>query len=170
MDFSQFNLETLQSLHISYQRLLRERIERLNDLPDNEEKGLMTQLLKIEIASYEKDIAEIETRINALNAQHLRFSTEYMEWEFGAFNRVTQVHFITTSDAYKNYGQYVTGKVIIDKEYLPELIEKVKLKAHNDGVIKFEEIVSDEMSDETKEKLRTEGFYASEIDHIENLR
>lgn len=170
MDFTQFNLQTLQSLHISFQRLLRERIEALNDLPENEEKGVMTELIKRQIASYERDISEIERRINELNAEQLRFSTEYLEWEFGAFNKVVQVHFITTSDAYKNYGQYVTGKVIINKEYIPELLQKVKALSHSDGVIRFEEIVSQQMTAETKEKLRTEGFYASEIDYIENLR
>lgn len=166
MDFTRFNLQSLQSLHISYKRVLNDHIKELENLPDNEEKPLMAELLKLKIASFENDIAEIERRINELNAEKLRFSTEYMQWHFGAFGKVVQVHFVTTSNAYKTYGEYVTGTVILDKAELPALIERVKEAAHNDGIIKFEEIVSDTMPEEIKEKLRTEGFYASEIDEI----
>jgi len=166
MNFDSFNMEQLQTLHISYKNLLRKQIEQLTNLPESDSRELISELLKLKISSFETAIYEIEMRINQLNSERLRFSTEYMLWNFGAFQKSVQVHFVTTSESYKAYGEYVTGVVLFDKDNLPELIERVKDEGHTDGVIKFEETVSTVMTIETKEKLRTEGFYASEIDSI----
>ncbi len=89
-----------------------------------------------------------------------------MFWNYGLHKSSVQVHFLTTSNAYKVYGPYVTGQVLFDKSKIEDLLERVKAKGHSDGIIKFEEIVSDEMSDDVKEKLKNEGFYASEISVI----
>jgi len=166
MNFNTFNLESLQSLHISYKNVLNNQIELLNNLPENEDEKIISEVLKLKIASLEDDITEIETRINELNAEKLRFSTEYMLWNFGVFEKSVQVHFLTTSNAYKTYGQYVTGIVLFDKANLLELTERLKNEENTDGIIKFEEIVSTEMTADIKEELKNVGFYASEIDSI----
>lgn len=163
MDLLSFDLEGLQSLYLGYQRVLANHKEELQSRNENQDDKVYTELLKLKIGQFENQLLLIEQRINYLNSKKLRFSVEYMKWHFGAFKRVVQVHFITTSDAYKTYGEYVTGMVIMDKEDLPELLESIRDAKDNDGVIKFEEIVSDDMSEEIKEKLKTDGFFASEI-------
>ena len=163
MDLLSFDLEGLQSLYLGYQRVLANHKEELQARNENQDDKVYTELLKLKISQFENQLLLIEQRINYLNSKKLRFSVEYMKWHFGAFKRVVQVHFITTSDAYKTYGDYVTGMVIMDKEDLPELLESIRNGKENDGVIKFEEIVSDDMSEEIKEKLKTDGFFASEI-------
>ena len=167
MDLTGFNLEGLQSLHISYKRVLQNHIKQLEDLTaDVDYYDAIVMLLKQKITLFEEQIFLIERRINELSSQKLRFSVEFMFWYYGIGSRSVQVHFITTSNAYKTYGAYVTGQVLFEESEFPELIERVRLKGHSDGIIKFEEIVSHEMPAETKEKLKNEGFYASEISEI----
>jgi len=165
MDLKEFDLERLQTLHISFRRVLNGQEKQLADLQSTEEKEELTdqiiELLELKILSFKEQIKLIENRINELNALRLRFSVEFMFWHYGTSSRSVQVHFITTSNAYEVYGPYVTGQVLFDKNVFPELIENVKQGQHNDGIIKFEEIPQ-----EIKEILKTEGFYASEIDCI----
>lgn len=166
MDFTQFDLDGLQSLHISYKHVLKDHIKQLDELPEDDLNELMTIVLKQKIASFEADIHLIETRINEINSEKLRFSTEFMFWHYGLRSSSVQVHFLTTSNAYNIYGPYVTGQVLFDRSNFQELLERVKKNRHSDGIIRFEEIVSDEMPVDIKEKLKTEGFYASEISVI----
>ena len=167
MDLTQFNLQGLQSLHISFKNVLKDHEEQFNNLSKNDDfYQLKVEHLIEKIEYFKVQIKLIEKRINELNEKSLRFSVEFMFWNYGAMRSSVQVHFLTTSKSYEIYGSYVTGQVLFDKVEYPELIERVSQKQHNDGVIRFEEIVSDRMSDEIKEILRTEGFKASEIDHI----
>lgn len=166
IDLTKFDIHGLQSLHISFQNIIKDHTKQLEKLSQNELDELMSELLKQKIASFEFQMNLIEDRINELNAQKLRFSTEFMFWNYGLRPSSVQVHFLTTSNAYKTYGPYVTGQVLFDKSKTEELLERVRAKGHSDGIIMFEEIVSDEMPKEIKEKLRTEGFYASEISVI----
>jgi hypothetical protein len=166
MDLEAFNLDGLQNLHISYQRVLSNHIKQLEELPDDNLKELMTTVLKQKIASFEAQIVLIENKIEEINAKKLRFSYEFMVWNYGLRKSSVQVHFLTTSDAYKVYGPYVTGQVLFDEAGIPELLERIKNNENNDGVIKFEEIVSQNMPDEIKEKLKNDGFNASEISLI----
>lgn len=165
MDLSSFDLEGLQSLHLGYQRVLANHKDLQSQDKDLDDK-VHPELLKLKIDQFETQLLLIGDRINYLNSKKLRFSVEYMKWHFGAFKRVVQVHFITTSDAYKTYGEYVTGMIIMDNENLPKLLESVRVADDNDGIIKFEEIVSEDMPREIKEKLKTNGFLASEIRSI----
>ncbi|TLX72832.1 hypothetical protein E9993_16970 [Labilibacter sediminis] len=166
MDLTQFDIDGLQRLHIGCQNILKDHKNQLDELPQDEFSDIMTEVLRQKIASFETQIVLIEERIREINAEKLRFSTEFMFWNYGIHQRSVQVHFLTTSNAYKVYGPYVTGQVLFDKSKLQELIEKVEAKGHSDGKITFEEIVSNEMPEDVKEKLRTEGFYASEISLI----
>jgi hypothetical protein len=166
IDLTEYDIHGLQSLHISFQNIIKDHKKQLEELSKDELDKLMSELLEQKIASFELQMNLIEDRINELNAQKLRFSTEFMFWNYGLRSSSVQVHFLTTSNAYKTYGPYVTGQVLFDKSKAEELLERVRAKGHSDGVIKFEEIVSNEMSEEVKERLRTEGFYASEISVI----
>jgi hypothetical protein len=166
MDLTKFDIQGLQSLYVSYQNIINDHIKQLEAPSDDELGALMRELLKQKIESFELQLKLITERINELNAEKLRFSIEFMIWNYGLHNSSVQVHFLTTSNAYKTYGTYVTGQVLFDKSKTEELLESVKAKGHSDGIIKFEDIVSGDMSDELKEKLRNEGFYASEISHI----
>ena len=167
MDLSQFDLRGLQSIHLSLLNLLKDLDKQFEQLPkDDDLYVLMSELLAQKAESYNIQIGIVESKIDELNKEKLMFSVEYMLWNFGTFRSSVQVHFITTSKAYREYGPYVTGRVLFNKEELPNLLERIRHKQNSDGVIRFEETVSDRMSNEVKEKLKTEGFYTSEIDHI----
>jgi hypothetical protein len=169
MNISNFDIQGLQSLFVSYKHIISDHLKQLEEQPNDEFGDLMRELLKQKIESFELQLNLIEERINELNAKKLRFSTEFMFWNYGLRNRSVQVHFLTTSKAYKTYGPYVTGQVLFDKSKTPDLLEGVIAKTHSDGVIRFEEIVFREMPENIKENLRNEGFYASEISHINFL-
>lgn len=167
MDLTKFNLEGLQSLHISFKRILKNHEEQLLYLTlDDKYYEITKMILEQKIDSFKVQINSIEQRIAHVNKQKLRFSVEYMQWYYGTSSRSVQVEFLTTSDAYKIYGPYVTGQVLLEKSNIPDLIERVRQEQNNDGVIKFQETVSDIMTEEVRLKLQEEGFMASEIDCI----
>ncbi|WP_293786891.1 hypothetical protein [uncultured Pedobacter sp.] len=165
MDLSSFDLEGLQSLHLSYHRILENHINKLEELNknNNSDDKLLRELMEIKIEQFRIQISAIEDRINALNNQKLRFSVEYMKWHFGVFKKAVQIHFLPTSNAFKTYGGYITGTVLIDEDDPEGLMQAIREGKNSDGIIKFDETVSDEMPGDIKEKLRTIGFYASEI-------
>ncbi len=166
IDLTKFDIHGLQSLHISYQNIISDHKKQLENSSSEDLDEMMIELLKLKIASFESEMQLIEAKIQELNAEKLMFSTEFMFWNYGLRSSSVQVHFLTTSNAYKTYGPYVTGQVLFDKTKTEDLLERVKAKGHTDGKIQFEEIVSNEMPEDIKEKLRTEGFYASEISVI----
>lgn len=162
MDVSKFDLQGLQILHIKLKELLEGREEHLRqELSKIEERALSE-----EIKSFQDQILEIENRINELNTGKLRFSVEHIFRNFGFKKKSFQVQFITTSEAFKKYGSYVTGIVLYDEGNIANLIKDLENESWNDGQIRFKEIVNREMSEETKKELETNGFLASEIDSI----
>ena len=167
MDLTKFDLHGLQSLHIGYQNVLDNHKKQLDELrQDKNTPKIIIDALEQKINFFKYQITLIEQEINKINSTELRFSVEYLFWNFGFLKKTLQIHFLITSVAYKKYGEYVTGIVHFSKNEIPQLLENVKNGINNDGNIRFNEIVSDDMSKETKEKLKTEGFYASEITQI----
>ena len=62
--------------------------------------------------------------------------------------------------------RYVTGNVLIDKNELPDLIVRVVQKQHNDGIIRFKEIIFGKRPEEIKIEYKNIEFNASEINNI----
>lgn len=164
MKLEKFELKDLQTLHVSFRTAIEAKKNQVINLPVNEFFEHTATQLNNEILMLEEQVIEIEEKMNVF--KELRFSQEYMLWYFGAMKKSVQVHFLSTSEAYRVYGPYVTGLVIFDKDnkaLLEDLMDKIKNSINTDGIIKFDEIVSDEMSDVVREKLKTIGFHASEI-------
>lgn len=167
MDLTKFDLHGLQSLHIGYQNVLDNHKKQLEILLQEENvPQIILDAIEQKIQFFKYKISLIENRINEINSTELRFSVEYLFWNFGLLKKSLQIHFLTTSDAYKNYGEYVTGLIVFSEDEIPQLLENIKNSINNDGIIKFDEIVSHDISKETRHKLKAEGFYASDISQI----
>ena len=105
MDLTQFDLQGLQSLHISYKNVLKDHEDYLEKLTrDDNFYELNRSILIQKIELFKTQIELIEQKINSLNKERLRFSVEFMQWNYGNEHSCVQVHFLTTSEAYKVYG------------------------------------------------------------------
>jgi hypothetical protein len=167
MDISKFDLQGLQLLHNSFQSVLKNHEEQLSQrLESGDISEIEKHAIEYKIEHFKKSIAEIEEQIKNLNSEKLRFSVEYIFWNFGLPRKSFQVQFLTTSEAYQKYGSHVTGIALFEKEDMPELIEAAKNGRWTDGKICFQENVNDQMTEEQKKELKTNGFMASEIDSI----
>lgn len=169
MDISSLNLIELQHIHLSYQKALKNSTNELDLIIQNEEFDKIEKMaLEIKIDEFNNEIFKIENRINELNSNELRYSVERIMWHYGFQKKGFQVQFLTTSAAYKKYGEYVTGIAHFEKEQLEDYVQNLsnKIESCTDDYIKFEEIINDKMSDETKKELRNVGFLASDIDSL----
>lgn len=167
MDLTKFDLHGLQSLHISYQNVMNDHKKQLKDLEQDDKTPIIIfEALNQKIQFFSQMIAQIEKKIEEINSKKLLFSVEYLFWNFGLTNKSVQIHFLTISNAYKTYGSFVTGVVLFNEDEIPNLLLNVKNAINSDGVIKFKEIVSEEMSKVKKEQLQKDGFLASEISQI----
>ena len=167
MDISGLDLQKLQYLHLAYQGVLGDHTHQLETLAKSgDTPDIVLSALQQKIDFFEAQISSIEQRINELSKKQLRFSVEYLFWNFGLTKRSLQIEFLSPSIAYKTYGPFVTGVLIFDDNQIQGLIDRVKKEENNDGVIKFEETASITMNPETMQRLLTEGFKASEIDKI----
>ncbi|KOY86793.1 hypothetical protein AD998_12155 [bacterium 336/3] len=171
IDISTYDLQGLQSLHISFINVKSDYEHHLDELQKQPNvSDIRISKLRQDIAYFSDMISKIEERINFLNSQKLLFSIEYIFFHYGLRARSIQIHFITTSNAYKNYGSYVTGIVLFDKSEEESLLERALTEQHNDGIIKFkphENNLSAQIFNQIQiSKLATEGFKASEISFI----
>ncbi|WP_316794086.1 hypothetical protein [Pedobacter frigoris] len=165
MDITSFDLQGLQQLHSAFQNVLDSHIKQLEQLDKSEANASAIDLLEGKIHSFSTTIEGVELRINQLNDEKLRFSVEYIFWNFGLFNKSFQVTFVTTSKAYGLYGSYVTGSALYEVAEKKELVERYKAGQWNDGYIRFNPSIGD-LTDDHKEILKKKGFLASEIDSI----
>lgn len=163
MDLSN-DLSALQELHTTYQRLIKNHQEQLINEQQTAEE-IFLEFLKKKIQYFEIQKNLIEERINQLASETLRFSVEYLFKKFGFSKKSFQVTFLTTSDAYKTYGSYVTGVIIYSTEELMDLLQRFNSSDWNDGYVKFDDKVGD-FTSEQKELLKTKGFLASEISQV----
>lgn len=167
MDLTKFDLHSLQSLHISYQSVMKDHIKSLEELEkDVNLPEIILETLRQKIQFFSHMIEQIEKNIQQMNSNKLLFSIEYLFWNFGLTNKTVQIEFLTISEAYKTYGRYVTGIFLFGNEEIPELLQNIKNAINSDGVIRFKENISEEMSCEKKKQLEINGFYASEISQI----
>lgn len=167
IDLSLFDLPALQSLHLTYLHFIETHQNVLdeNDGLENPDP-LLRYVLSEKIKMYENKIALVKRKIELMASEKLRYSVETLFFLFGFTKMVIQVHFLTTSEAFKNYGPYVTGVIIYSKTEIYKLLQQYKDGINSDGLIHFECLHSD-LSKELKSELKTNGFRASEISHID---
>jgi len=91
-----------------------QRLQEMNDVDD-----LIIQVLQAKIANFHAQIAAIEQMIKEKAEEKLRFSIEYLFQTFGIINKNIQIQFLTISEAYKWYGEYITGCLYYDRDELP---------------------------------------------------
>ncbi len=168
MDISNFDLKGLQIIHNSLKSVLKNHENRLKELVVGDNRNeIIEKAIQYKIEGLKISIAKIENKIIELNKEKLRFSKEYVFWNFGLTKKSFQVHFLTTSKAYNKYGNYVTGIALFLDNEIPELIEASKKGDWTDGVIRFEANVNNKLTKNQIKELETVGFMASEIDSIE---
>lgn len=165
MDLTSFNLEGLQQLHLAYKNVEENHLKQLAELEVNDANHAAIELLKIKIANFQGDIQQITQRIYQVNNDKLRFSVEYIFWNFGMFSKSFQVTFVTTSEAHEVFGSYITGSAVYERGDMEDLVQRYKDGQWSDGYIRFEDRISN-LTAEQAELLRTRGFLASEIDSI----
>jgi hypothetical protein len=167
MDLTLFDLSALQSLHISYLHLFEDYKNALEHIDEKVASYAFSRdYLNERIHYFGEQIKLVEARIKELSKKELRFSIEYFFYYFGFIKKVIQFHFITTSEAYKKYGPYVTGLIIYTEEEILSLLDKTKKGAHSDGIIKLDDKISAHLSAEMRAELKVNGFLASEVDSI----
>lgn len=172
MDISKFDLDALQRLYISFNNVLDDYLKHYeNELKKGKLFDFEIFGLENQINYYKENITKIAARIEEINNNNLRFSIEYIFWEFGLIKKSFQIHFIVTSDAYKRYGSYVTGIALFDETDVNNFIElrRNSVFSNSNGFIKFDEIVNNQMNKDLKEELKNIGFLASEISSISYL-
>lgn len=163
------DLHQLHDYHETYQSIVSSHENKLNTMTatDSMHKELIDRQ-KETLAYFRGILSLIEGEMTKKNQDRPKFSVEYMFYYFGLPSKVVQVHFLANTDAYKRYGKYVTGKTLFDRGSYKELLQRVKDKQHNDGNIRFELLVED-LGADLKDRLKNEGFNASDIESIQHL-
>ncbi|HEX8608566.1 MAG TPA: hypothetical protein VF679_08005 [Pedobacter sp.] len=162
MDTTSFDLEGLQQLHLAYKNVEKNHLKQLDEIEINDTNQAAIELLKVKINNLQGDIQQITQRIDQVNNDRLRFSVEYIFWNFGMLSKSFQVTFVTTSEAYEVFGSYITGIALYEREDMEDLVQRYRDGLWSDGYIRFEDKVSD-LTEEQAEILSIKGFLASEI-------
>ena len=86
----------------------------------------------------------------------------------GQYDRTVTVSFYTNSDAFNEYGSFVSGTFFYtpaERQQLEEIIKQVEYD-RNDGLVKIEISHSKTLSVEQKGELKYRGIKASDISEI----
>jgi len=107
----------------------------------------------------------IENELQLRIASNKNFSIEYLFSLSVIKNRALTIIFITTSEAYNNYGANITVSLIFEDRELERVVSNYSSKPsiNSYGTVKAEVLVKDDLSLEQIENLKTAGFSTSDI-------